>query len=136
MKKALFLIITCLLFLPSCDNDVDMDSKLYGIWVPDDTKTGGLIYKLNTDNTGYVYYIRQIMEDGSYVCDKCMTQKLVNLSLEKINGRYQLSMHLEDGGSFNHFYDYVTDSELKFTLGQFCKKNNGAIIIEQELSCK
>lgn len=139
MKKFLLLIFVPL-FLFSCDNsDVDMDSKLYGIWVPKDSEKdsnkGGLIYEFNPNNTGKVYYIRQITPEGVFICDECLTVKLVDLTLKEINGRHELSMHKEDGGAFNNFYDVLNDNELKFTLGQHCAKLNNANIIEKKLSC-
>lgn len=135
MKKFLFLIFIPF-FLLSCDSDVDMDPQLYGIWVPKDLSKGGLIYEFNPNNTGKVYYIREITEDGAFVCDECLTKKIVNLTLKKMNGLHELNMHLDEGGAFNNFFDLLTDNELRFMTGQHCVQLNNAVIVERKISCE
>ncbi|MDU1893023.1 MAG: hypothetical protein E6767_20290 [Dysgonomonas sp.] len=137
MKKIIVLILLSVSLISCSDSDVDMDKRLYGTWVPKDLSTGGLIYKFNKDNTGAVYYIRQVTETGEFVCDECLTVKITNLSLEEVNNLHQLSMHLEEGGAFNNFYDLLTDTELRFmNNGQHCEKDDNAVIVEKKLSCE
>lgn len=136
MKKLLLLLFLPFLLLSCDDSEVDMDPQLYGIWVPKDLSKGGLIYEFSPNNRGKVYYIRQITAEGAFICDECLTKKIVNLTLQKINGLHELNMHLEEGGAFNNFFDLLTDTELRFMQGQHCAKLNSAVIIEKKLSCE
>lgn len=131
MKKILLLvcIILPMLFLSCEDNDNETD--LFGIWIPQEEGQKGNIWVFNEDNTGTLFYISEILEDGTYICDECLTEKITRFSLKDKTLDLDFAKY-----SVSYQYDFLNGNEFKIWNKPVLKKNNSAKIKEEKISCE
>lgn len=131
MKKILLLacIIFPMLFL-SCE-DNDDETNLYGIWVSQEDGQKGNIWVFNEDNTGTLLYVVEISEDGTYICDECLSEKITHFSLKDKTIELDFETY-----SVPYRYDYINENEFKLWNKPLLKKNISAKIKEEKISCE